>query len=300
MSRRDWSLLIEDMLEAIGKIEAYLAGYDEGRFQADSRTVDAVVRNLEVLGEAANALPAAIQATAPAVDWRGLLGLRNRLIHEYFGVSLSAVWVIATQELLSARLQGSPQRRQLLRCNHPNGAEADSEILMDQAIAVHRIHGARVRLKSAFVEDPINSDQSRRDIDHIRQDLLTAVGLDGVRRHQVNFHLKQLFEAVGQVDELQSNRLSELHQNIEIAGLGLFPTGIGAKYPQLGHLIASTKLLPMGVNDVPKLSKGLHQPIVVRPQRSERPLWPLPLSQLSSPSPRKESPSTSTNMATPG
>ena len=65
MSRRDWSLLIEDMLEAIGKIEAYLDGYDEATFQADSRTVDAVVRNLEVLGEAANALPAAIQSTVP-------------------------------------------------------------------------------------------------------------------------------------------------------------------------------------------------------------------------------------------
>ena len=50
MSRRDWSLLIEDMLDAIGKIEAYLAGYDEATFQADARTVDAVVRNLEVLG----------------------------------------------------------------------------------------------------------------------------------------------------------------------------------------------------------------------------------------------------------
>ena len=65
MSRRDWSLLIEDMLDAIGKIEAYPAGYDEATFQADARTVDAVVRNLEVLGEAANALPAAIQSTVP-------------------------------------------------------------------------------------------------------------------------------------------------------------------------------------------------------------------------------------------
>jgi uncharacterized protein with HEPN domain len=53
------------MLDAIGKIEAYLAGYDEATFQADLRTVDAVVRNLEVLGEAANALPAAIQSTVP-------------------------------------------------------------------------------------------------------------------------------------------------------------------------------------------------------------------------------------------
>ena len=113
MSRRDWSLLIEDMLEAIGKIEAYLDGYDEGRFQADSRTVDAVVRNLEVLGEAANALPAAIQATAPAVDWRGLVGLRNRLIHEYFGVSLSTVWVIATQELPALRTALEACREQL-------------------------------------------------------------------------------------------------------------------------------------------------------------------------------------------
>ncbi len=99
MSRCDWSLLIEDMLEAIGKIGA--------------RTVDAVVRNLEVLGEAANALPAAIQSTVPAVDWRGLVGLRNRLIHEYFGVSLSMVWVIATQELPSLRIALQACREQL-------------------------------------------------------------------------------------------------------------------------------------------------------------------------------------------
>mgnify|MGYP006274578345 CR=1 FL=1 len=113
MSRRDWSLLIEDMLEAIDKITAYLVGYDEQRFQADSRTVDAVVRNLEVLGEAANALPAAIQATAPDLDWRGLVGLRNRLIHEYFGVSLSIVWVIAIQELPALRAQLQVCRDQL-------------------------------------------------------------------------------------------------------------------------------------------------------------------------------------------
>ena len=113
MSRRDWSLLIEDMLEAIGKIEAYLAGYDEATFQADSRTVDAVVRNFEVLGEAANALPAAIQSTVPAVDWRGLVGLRIRLIHEYFGVSLSTLWVIATRELPPLRLALQACRDQL-------------------------------------------------------------------------------------------------------------------------------------------------------------------------------------------
>ena len=101
---------------------------------------------------------------------------------------------------------------------------------------------------------------------------MTAVVLDGIRRNQVHLHLEQLFKPVSQVHKLQANGLSKLHQKIQIAGLGLFSPGIGAKNPQPRHLVASTKLLPMGVNDLPKLSQGLHRAMVVRPQRSERPL----------------------------
>jgi uncharacterized protein with HEPN domain len=99
MSRREWLLLVEDMLAAIQKIGMYLEGFDFESFRADSRTVDAVLRNLEVIGEAANALPSDVCDRAPSVDWRGVVGLRNRLIHEYFDVSSSTVWFIATREL---------------------------------------------------------------------------------------------------------------------------------------------------------------------------------------------------------
>jgi len=99
MPRRDHWLLIADMLEAAERIEHYIDGFNQDRFEADQRTVDAVVRNLEILGEAANAVPSSIQGLAPEVDWRGVVGLRNRLIHEYFGVSVPIVWTIASREL---------------------------------------------------------------------------------------------------------------------------------------------------------------------------------------------------------
>lgn len=99
MPRRDYRLLVVDMLEAAERIVNYIDAYSCEQFQADQRTVDAVVRNLEILGEAANALPATVQDLAPEIDWRGVVGLRNRLIHEYFGVSLEIVWTISTREV---------------------------------------------------------------------------------------------------------------------------------------------------------------------------------------------------------
>jgi uncharacterized protein with HEPN domain len=104
MPRRDWTLLLDDMLQSIEKIERYIEGYESDSFAADSRTVDAVVRNLEVIGEAANALPPEIRTLAPEVDWRGIVGLRNRVVHEYFGVSSRMIWTIASQELMPLKV----------------------------------------------------------------------------------------------------------------------------------------------------------------------------------------------------
>jgi uncharacterized protein with HEPN domain len=87
------------MLEAAERIQNYIEGYSRAEFEGDQRTVDAVVRNLEILAEAANALPASIQELAAEIDWRGVIGLRNRLIHEYFGVSTAIVWTLAIREI---------------------------------------------------------------------------------------------------------------------------------------------------------------------------------------------------------
>lgn len=81
MSRRFVRLLLDDMLEAIERIDRYVAGIDQPAFLADDKTADAVVRNLEVLGEAAAHVPEDFGASTSDVDWPQIVGLRNRMVH---------------------------------------------------------------------------------------------------------------------------------------------------------------------------------------------------------------------------
>jgi len=99
MSRRDWSLFVADMQEAIEKIASYVDAMTFTDFRSDTRTVDAVVHNLLVIGEAARCLPASIKENHPDIDWIAINGLRNRIAHEYFGLSLSVIWEIVQTDL---------------------------------------------------------------------------------------------------------------------------------------------------------------------------------------------------------
>jgi uncharacterized protein with HEPN domain len=99
MSRRDWSLFVADMQEAIEKIARYVDAMTFTDFQSDTRTVDAVVHNLLVIGEAARCLPASIKENHPDIDWIAINSLRNRIAHEYFGLSLSVIWEIVQTDL---------------------------------------------------------------------------------------------------------------------------------------------------------------------------------------------------------
>jgi len=99
MSRRDWLLFVADMQEAIEKIAGYVDAMTFTDFQSDTRTVDAVVHNLLVIGEAARCLPASIKENHPDIDWIAINGLRNRIAHEYFGLSLSVIWEIVQTDL---------------------------------------------------------------------------------------------------------------------------------------------------------------------------------------------------------
>jgi len=103
MPKRDPDLLIEDILGAIQKIERYTTGLDEERFRQDEKTVDAVVRNLEVIGEAARQLPEAFVAQHPSVPWRQIAGLRNRIVHGYFGLDLEIIWQVIRHDLQQLR-----------------------------------------------------------------------------------------------------------------------------------------------------------------------------------------------------
>jgi uncharacterized protein with HEPN domain len=99
MSRRDWLLFAEDILESIALIEGYVQEMTEEQFRTDRKTVDAVVRNLEIIGEASKYIPDDVKRSHPEVDWAGMVGLRNRIAHRYFGVSTAIVWQIAVQDL---------------------------------------------------------------------------------------------------------------------------------------------------------------------------------------------------------
>jgi uncharacterized protein with HEPN domain len=99
MSKREPRLLLDDVRVACGKIGRYLAGLDQAAFLADEKTVDAVVRNVEIVGEAVKQLPAEFKERHPDIPWRQIAGLRNRIVHDYAGVDLEIVWHISQKAL---------------------------------------------------------------------------------------------------------------------------------------------------------------------------------------------------------
>ena len=99
MSPRPIQLLIEDIWESIDKIERYISGFDRKAFLNDEKTVDSVIRNLEIIGEAAKRLPEDFKTRHPEIAWHRIVGLRNRIVHNYFGIDLDIVWEILQREL---------------------------------------------------------------------------------------------------------------------------------------------------------------------------------------------------------
>ncbi len=100
MPPREWRLRVEDILDAIARIERYIQGLTFDQFQADEKTIDAVVRNLEVIGEAVRHLMMASSEELPeAIRWADVAGMRNILVHEYFGVDLGIVWQTVITDL---------------------------------------------------------------------------------------------------------------------------------------------------------------------------------------------------------
>jgi uncharacterized protein with HEPN domain len=92
MSSRDWRFRIHDILKAIQKIEAYIEGMTAGQFKKNELVIDAAVRNLEIIGESSKNIAPTIRRLHTNVPWDQMNGMRNILIHEYFGVDLSTVW----------------------------------------------------------------------------------------------------------------------------------------------------------------------------------------------------------------
>jgi len=99
MPERDWNLLVSDILECIGKVVKYTSGMNYDGFTNDDKTIDAVIRNFSIIGEAANRIPDDVKKLNKHIDWIKIVGLRNRIIHDYFGVDLEIIWYIIQNEL---------------------------------------------------------------------------------------------------------------------------------------------------------------------------------------------------------
>lgn len=103
MFKRNETDFLLDILEATERILLYVAEMTYEQFHEDIKTQDAVIRNLEIIGESTKNLSRQLRDAYPKVPWKGMAGIRDRLIHDYFGVNLDIVWDIVITELPSLR-----------------------------------------------------------------------------------------------------------------------------------------------------------------------------------------------------
>jgi uncharacterized protein with HEPN domain len=105
MSKRDLKLLLQDIQECSQRIQEYTKGYSYEDFVNDRKTVDAVIRNFEIIGEASSKIENDFKIQNPQVGWRRIKDLINRMIHDYTGVDYEIVWEIITKYLNELEFQ---------------------------------------------------------------------------------------------------------------------------------------------------------------------------------------------------
>jgi uncharacterized protein with HEPN domain len=102
---RDYKVFLQDVLAAIANVAEFVGPMTRHEFEADKKTLHAVVRNLEVIGEAIKSVPAEVRVLHPQVAWQRIAGLRDILIHHYFEIDIDIVWDIVQNKLPELKLQ---------------------------------------------------------------------------------------------------------------------------------------------------------------------------------------------------
>lgn len=99
MREREFGDYIQDILQALGEIEDFTVGMQFKDFAKDKKTINAVVRSLEIIGEAAKKIPDSFRERYSKIPWKRMAGMRDKLIHEYFGIDLEIIWGAISDEL---------------------------------------------------------------------------------------------------------------------------------------------------------------------------------------------------------
>ena len=105
MSKRLPKLYLEDILSSISKIEDYVKSLSFKTFSDDPKTIDAVVRNLEIIGEAAKNIPEVIRKKYPGTEWKKIAGIRDIIIHAYFELDLDLIWDVVKNKIQDLKQQ---------------------------------------------------------------------------------------------------------------------------------------------------------------------------------------------------
>ncbi|MEW5758108.1 MAG: DUF86 domain-containing protein [Candidatus Omnitrophota bacterium] len=105
MVKRENIEFLKDILESIERIDSYVGNLRYEKFLKDLKTRDAVVRNLEIIGEAAKHIPANIRLRYKEIEWKKISGLRDKIIHYYFGVNWEIVWDVIEDKLPKLKIQ---------------------------------------------------------------------------------------------------------------------------------------------------------------------------------------------------
>jgi uncharacterized protein with HEPN domain len=103
VKKREYRDYLQDIYDSVNEVATFIEGLAYEDFLKDKKTINAVIRSIEVIGEATKQLPKAIRDKNPSIPWKKMSGMRDKVIHEYFGVDIKTVWKTARKQIPALR-----------------------------------------------------------------------------------------------------------------------------------------------------------------------------------------------------